>query len=87
MSGTSESHVQLGASSTTILQKMVRVTVGKMGFKKSDADECLLMRAEDQVTVILCVYINDMLVVGDKLAVEAFKKEITKFFNTKEEGM
>ena len=67
-------------------KKLVRVTVGKMGFKKSNANRCLLMRAEDQGTVILCVYVNDMLVVGDKLAVEAFKKEIKKFFNTKEEG-
>ena len=67
-------------------KKMVRVTVGKMGFKKSNANGCLLMRAEDQGTVILCVYVDDMLVVGDKLAVEAFKKEIKKFFKTKEEG-
>ena len=43
--------------------------------------------AEDQGTDILCVHVDGMIVVGDKLAVEAFKKEIKKFFNTKEEGM
>ena len=44
------------------------------------------MRVVDLGMVILCVYVDDMLVVGDKLAVEAFKREIRKFFNTKEEG-
>ena len=67
-------------------KKLVRITVGKMGFKKSDADGCLLMRVIKQGTVILCVYVNDMLVVGDKVAVENFKQEIKKHFNTKEEG-
>ena len=37
--------------------------------------------------MILCVYVDNMLVVGDKVAVENFKQEIKKHFNTKEEGM
>ena len=37
--------------------------------------------------VILCVYVDNMIVVGYKSAVKAFKKEIKKIFNTKEEGM
>ena len=45
------------------------------------------MRVVDLGTVILCMYVDNMLVVGDKLAVETFKREIRKFFNTKEEGM
>ena len=40
------------------------------------------MRVVDLGTVILYVYIDNMLVVGDKLAVEAFKRKIRKFFNT-----
>ena len=67
-------------------KKLVRVTVGKMGFKKRNADGCLLMRVVEIGTVILCVYVNNMLVVGDKIAVEFFKREIKRFFNTKEEG-
>ena len=67
-------------------KKLVRVTVEKMGFKKSDANGCLLMRVIELGTVILCVYVDDMLVVGDKTAVEDFKQEIKKHFNTKEEG-
>ena len=56
-----------------------------MGFKKSDGNVSLLTRLVDLGTVILCVYINDMFVIGDKAAVEAFKKEIKMLFNTKEE--
>ena len=44
------------------------------------------MRVLDLGAVILCLYVDDMLEVGDKPAVKAFKKEIKKFFNTKEEG-
>ena len=67
-------------------KKLVRITVGKMGFKKINANGCLLMRVTEQGTVILCVYVDDLLVVGDKVAVENFKQEIKKHFNTKEEG-
>ena len=44
------------------------------------------MRVVGLGTVILCVYIDNILVVEDKPVVKAFKREIKKFFNTKEEG-
>ena len=44
------------------------------------------MRVVDLGTVILCVYVDNMLMVGDKSADEAFEREIKKFFNTKKEG-
>ena len=67
-------------------KKMVQITVDEMGFKKSDANRCLLMRVEKIGTVILCIYVDNMLVVGDKPAVNDFKQELKKYFNTKEEG-
>ena len=67
-------------------KKLVRVTVSKMGFKNSNTDGCLLMRVVGLGTVILCVYVDGMLVVNNKAVVKAFKKEIKRFFNTKEEG-
>ena len=57
-----------------------------MGFKKRNTDRCLLMRVVKLEKVILCVYIVNMIMVGDKDVVEAFKREIKKHFNTKEEG-
>ena len=57
-----------------------------MGFKKCLADECLLARTNNLGTVLICLYIDDTLVMGDKKAIDEFKKEITRYFNTKEEG-
>ena len=44
------------------------------------------MKVLDLETVILWVYVDNMLVVGDKESVKAFKKEIKEVLNTKEEG-
>ena len=68
-------------------KKLTCVTVTKMGFVICKADGCLLIRVNDIGTVILCIYVNDMLVIGNKEAIEAFKSEIKQLFNTKEEGL
>ena len=56
-----------------------------MGFVKCEAYGCLLIRVNDIGTVILCIYVDDMLVVGNKEAIKAFKSKIKQFFNMKEE--
>ena len=56
----------------------------KLGFVKCEADGCLLIRVTDNGAVILCIYVDNMLVVGDKAAVKTFRHEIKQFFNTKE---
>ena len=37
-------------------------------------------------TIIICVYIDDTMIIGDRKAIDVFKKEIRGFFSTKEEG-
>ena len=66
-------------------KKLTHMTVTKTGFVKCEADECLLIRVNHVITVILCIYVENMLVVGDKEAVEIFKQEIKQLFNTKED--
>ena len=39
-------------------------------------DQCLLMRNDQNGTIIICLYIDNTLYVGDKKALEAFKNEI-----------
>ena len=39
-------------------------------------DQCLFMRKDQNRTVIICPYIDDTLCVGDKNAIDIFKKEI-----------
>ena len=55
---------------------MVEVLVKKMNFTQSMNDQCLLMRNGQNGTIIICLYIDNTLYVGDKKALEAFKNEI-----------
>ena len=67
-------------------KKMIEVLEKKMNFVQSMNDQCLLMRNGQNGTIIICLYIDDTLCVGDKKALEAFKRKIKKYFVTKEEG-
>ena len=67
-------------------KKLVSVLTEKMNFKKCPGDECLLMREDENGSVVLCVYIDDTLCAGHKKALEVFKQELKNFFATKEEG-
>ena len=66
--------------------KLLDVMTNKFGFKKCKTDECLLWKRSEKGTVIVCVYINDTLCVGDREAIEESKKELKEHFDTKEEG-
>ena len=67
-------------------KKMIEVLEKKMNFVQSMNDQCLLMRNDQNGTVIICLYIDDTLCVGDTEALDTFKKEIKEHFITKEEG-
>ena len=55
---------------------MIEVLEKKMNFVQSMNDQCLLMRNDQNGTIIICLYIDNTLYVGDKKALEAFKNEI-----------
>ena len=57
-----------------------------MGFRKCLSDQCLLMRENKHGTIIICIHIDDTMIVGNREALDVFKKEISEFFATKEEG-
>ena len=45
------------------------------------------MRKKDEIRgIVVCLYIDNTLYVGNKNAIEKFKRDIKKFFVTKEEG-
>jgi len=67
-------------------KKLLHVMTKEMSFEKCKADECLLYHRNEKGAIIVCVYIDDTLCVGDAGAVEAFKKELRAHFDTKEEG-
>ena len=49
-------------------------------------DPCLLLKENENGIIIICLYIDNMLCVGDKLTIKKFKKEIKEHFVMKEEG-
>ena len=67
-------------------RKLISKMTKDMGFNKCLSDECLLFRSTEDGMVIVCVYIDDTLCVGDEKAVKKFKNEIKEHFETKEEG-
>ena len=65
---------------------MIEVLEKTMNFVQSMNDQCLLMRNDQNGTIIVCLYIDYKLCVEDKKALDTFKKEIKEHFVTKEEG-
>ena len=50
------------------------------------ADECLFMRIIEKRTVVVCVYIDDILCLGDKESIFEYKNQLMLHFAIKEEG-
>ena len=59
---------------------------GELGFKWCMAENCLLTRETRLGIVIVCIYIDDTLCIGNKDALDGFKSAIKHFFKVKEEG-
>ena len=56
------------------------------GYKRTHADPCLLMKRDNNGTCIICVYVDDCLITGDKRAVEQAKLDIKSKFDVRELG-
>ena len=67
-------------------KKLRDTMVKEMGFAKCLSDQCLLVRESKIGTLVVCIYIDDTLVIGDVEAVREFKLELKEHFSTKEEG-
>ena len=67
-------------------KKIIEVMVTKLGFEKCMADPCLLRRENEAGTLIVCVYVDDILCIGDRSAIDSIKIELAKYFSVKDEG-
>ena len=67
-------------------KKVTRNLCEQLGFMKCLADQCLLIRTNKSGTVILCLYRDDICCIGNQEAINNFKRELKRSFNTKEEG-
>ena len=57
-----------------------------MVFEKCLINQCLLNRKGESGIIIICLYIDDTMIVGNKKEIKKFKEEIKMHFKTKEEG-
>ena len=62
------------------------VLIVKMGFQKCLIDPCLLSRKGEFGILIICLYIDDTMIMGSDYEIKNFNKEIRTHFKTKEEG-
>jgi Reverse transcriptase (RNA-dependent DNA polymerase) len=51
-------------------RKLISILVEEFKFKKSQADACVLTREDEYGVIILCIYVDDALMVGDHAAIE-----------------
>jgi hypothetical protein len=61
-------------------------TLEGFGFVRSKADPCLLTRRNGKGIVMLCLYVDDVLIVGNQEAIDEVKIEIDTVFKTKKTG-
>ena len=62
------------------------VLIEKKEFKKNLINQCLLRREGKTGMLIICLYIDNTIIVGIETEIETFKEEIKLHFKTKEEG-
>ena len=67
-------------------KKFVEVIIKKLNFAKCLNDPCLLKKENENGFIIISLYIDNKLCVGDKSTIKKFKKEMKEYFVTKEEG-
>ena len=67
-------------------KKFVRILTKEMGFEKCMADQYLLKKEDESGVVLICIYVDDTLCIGDRDALEKFTNQITEYFNIVEEG-
>ena len=62
------------------------MTCAEMGFEKCLADGCLLKRSNKFGNIVVCVYVDDNMCIGNRKAIDVFKDELKKYFSIKDEG-
>ena len=58
----------------------------KLGFVRSSIDPCLMKRKNEDGSLIICIYVDDVLQIGDKEAIDKFGEEIKNIFTVKKVG-
>jgi hypothetical protein len=61
-----KSNIWLGTSSKTIVKKIILMLSEEFCFTRSHTDASALFRLDENGTIILCIYVDDALMIGDR---------------------
>jgi hypothetical protein len=67
-------------------KKFIYMLSQEFKFKRSHADACILFRTDEQGTIILCIYVDDALMIGDDGAITKTVKQLREKLSLKEVG-
>ena len=67
-------------------KKFIDVMVTKIGFDQCLSNSCLLKRTDNDNTIIIFVYMDDFLCIGDRKTIDLIKKELSKYVSVKDTG-
>ena len=68
--------------------RVKRWMIKSNGYKVNDVDKCVYTKFTDQRGVIICLYVDDMLIFGTDIeAVKGTKKYLSSKFNIKDMGL
>jgi hypothetical protein len=66
--------------------KTFMTTMERRGFERTHVDSCLLKRKDESGTVLICVYVDDCLITGDRTAIHNAINDIESTFETRRVG-
>ena len=67
-------------------EKKFKQMLKKLNFEVSLLDPCLMSRNDEHGTSILCIYVDDVLIIGNQKAIDKTIEDIGKVFNIRKEG-
>ena len=73
----------LGQSARVWYDTLVKVLIGDLGLKCFELDTCLLYKKSALGVVIICVYVDDMLMIGNQHAIDEVVEGLKKKFSLK----
>ena len=68
-------------------KKIIKTMVENLKFEKCLADTCLLKRLNNKGTIIISVYVDNILCIWNCKAIDCLKIELSNFFEVKDEGL
>ena len=68
-------------------RKFISILVEEFKFNRSQADACVLIREDEEGVIVLCIYVDDALMVGDPRAIKKTVNQLQSKVSLKDVGL